>query len=122
MYSPEYMRHFQNPQNIGDIEDADVVEEVHFKGEGCFDRVRIFAKVEGGKITRVTYRTRGCSGTIAACSAMSEMAPGMSFENASIITGEIIAAVLGGVPERKKHSVDLAAEALRTVAASLKGQ
>lgn len=122
MYSPEYMRHFQNPQNIGDIEDADAVEEVHFRGEGCFDRVRIFAKAEGGKITRVTYRTRGCSGTIAACSAMSEMAPGMSFEKAAVITGEDIAASLGGVPERKKHSVDLAAEALRTVAASLKDQ
>lgn len=119
MYTPEYMRHFQNPQNVGDIEDADAVEDVHFKGQGCFDRVRVFARVDGDKISRVTYRTRGCSGTIAACSAMSEMARGMDLSAASRIQGDDIARALGGVPERKKHSVDLAAEALRAVASKI---
>ncbi|MFH1863056.1 MAG: iron-sulfur cluster assembly scaffold protein, partial [bacterium] len=66
MYTPEYMKHFQNPQNVGTLDNPDAVEEVHFKGQGCFDRIRIFAQASGGKITRVTYQTRGCSGTIAA--------------------------------------------------------
>lgn len=119
MYTPEYMRHFQNPQNVGDMDDADATVDVNYKGEGCFDRVRIFVKLNGDKIARVTYKTRGCSGTIAACSAMSELAPGLTLAQAEEIGGEDVSRALGGVPERKRHSVDLAAEALRTVAQKL---
>ena len=119
MYTQEYMRHFQNPKNIGDIENADASVDVRYTGGGCFDRVRIFAEMNGDKIARVTYRTRGCSGTIAACSAMSELARGMALSEAAKVSGEDISKVLGGVPERKRHSVDLAAEALRTVASKL---
>ncbi len=120
MYTPEYMKHFENPQNIGEMQNPDAVEDVHYKGEGCFDRLRIFGRREGGKITQISYQIRGCSGTIAACSAMSVMAPGMNLDQATQLQGQDIAAVLGGVPDRKQHSVDLAAEALRTIAAKLK--
>ena len=119
MYTPEYMRHFQNPQNVGDMDDADATVDVHYQGEGCFDRVRIFAKLNGDKIVRVTYKIRGCSGTIAACSAMSELAPGLTLAQAAEVSGEDVSRALGGVPERKRHSVDLAAEALKTVAQKL---
>ncbi|MCX6639948.1 MAG: iron-sulfur cluster assembly scaffold protein [bacterium] len=119
MYSQEYMKHFQNPQNIGDLDDADAVEEVQFQGQGCFDRIRIFAKLDGNKLKKITYRTRGCSGTIASCSAMSTMAAGMELDQAAQISGDDIAGTLGGVPERKMHSVNLAAEALRKVSETL---
>ncbi len=122
MFSQEYMRHFQNPQNIGDLPDADAVAEVHYKGEGCFDRIKIYLKSDQGKIGKVTYRVRGCSGTIAACSAMSELAQTMDLKQAAQLQGEDVAKALGGVPERKRHSVDLAAEALRTVAAKRMAQ
>jgi len=121
MYSPEYLRHFQHPQNIGDLENADAISDIRYTGEGCFDRIRIFAKKEDSKIAKITYRVRGCSGTIAACSAMSEIAPGMTLDQAVAVQGEDVAKALGGIPERKKHSVDLAAEALRTIASKLKG-
>ena len=120
LYTSEYLRHFQSPVNIGDLEDADAVEDVHYTGQGCFDRIRIFAKSEAGKIGKVTYRVRGCSGTIAACSAMSELAVGLPLEQAAGLAGEDVAKALGGVPDRKRHSVDLAAEALRSVASKLK--
>lgn len=122
MYTKEYMRHFSNPQNVGEMADADAVEDVHYKGQGCFDRVRIFAKINGNKIDQVTYQTRGCSGTIAACSAMSVLSVGMDLSEALKTTGNKIADILGGVPERKQHSMDLAAEALRAVAKKLLGR
>lgn len=122
MYTQEYMRHFSNPKNVGELEDVDAVEDVHYKGQGCFDRVRIYAKLDGNSVAEVKYRTRGCSGTIAACSAMSEMAVGMDLERAAEITGIEIANTLGGVPEKKQHSMDLAAEALRTVAKKMMAQ
>ena len=113
------MKHFSNPRNIGKIDEADAVADVHYTGQGCFDKVRIFLIRDEGRITRVAYQTRGCSGTIAACSKMSELAPGMSLHDAAEITGGVIAESLGGVPEKKQHSMDLAAEALRTVVAKL---
>ncbi len=119
MYSQEYMRHFSNPENVGELKGADAVADVHYTGQGCFDRVRIFMKKKNRKIDQVTYQTRGCSGTIAACSAMSELAAGMNLSEAAGIRGEDIADALGGIPERKQHSMDLAAEALRTVTAKL---
>jgi NifU-like protein involved in Fe-S cluster formation len=122
MYTQEYMRHFEKPQNTGEMQNPDAIEDVYYKGEGCFDRIRIFARRDGEKIEKVTYLLRGCSGTIAACSAMSELAAGMKIDQAMKITGEDVARALGGVPERKRHSVDLAAEALRTVVVKLKGK
>ena len=119
MYTPEYMRHFSNPLNVGEMQGADAVEDVYYKGGGCFDRVRIFIKKSGDSIEKVNFQTRGCSGTIAACSAMSEMAVGMPLKNAAELQGTVIAEKLGGVPERKMHSMDLAAEALRTVTIKL---
>ncbi|TKJ39045.1 hypothetical protein CEE37_11515 [candidate division LCP-89 bacterium B3_LCP] len=119
MYTKEYMRHFSNPQNVGDLENPDAVEDVYYKGGGCFDKVRIFIKINDGKVSEVTYRTRGCSGTIAACSAMSEMAVGMDLDRVAEITGDNIADSLGGVPEKKQHSMDLAAEALRSAVLKL---
>ncbi len=122
MYTQEYMKHFSNPQNIGVMEDADATEDVSYQGGGCFDRVRIFVKLRGDIIEKITYQTRGCSGTIAACSAMSKMAPGMTLKQAAGIEGNVIAESLGGVPERKQHSMDLAAEALRTVISKLSAE
>jgi nitrogen fixation NifU-like protein len=114
MYTKEYMKHFSNPLNVGEMEEADAIEDVNYKGQGCFDKVRIFVRLDGEKIAKVTYQTRGCSGTIAACSAISEMAVGMDLDHAAALTGFDIAESLGGVPEKKQHSMDLAAEALRT--------
>jgi NifU-like protein involved in Fe-S cluster formation len=118
-YSQAYLEHFTNPQNNGEMADADAVADVAHTGGGCFDRVRIFAKLNGDRIERVTYQCRACSGTIAACSMMSEMAKKMSLKDALHITGSQVAERLGGVPDRKQHSVDLAAQALRAVAEKL---
>ncbi len=115
------MKHFSSPINVGEMEDPDAVTDVHYKGQGCFDKVRIFLKTADDKVEKVSYQTRGCSGTIAACSAMSEMVVGMPVAAIPDFDGDKVADYLGGVPERKKHSMDLAAEALRTVVEELRG-
>ncbi len=118
-YSQEYLKHFTDPQNNGEMADADAIADVAHTGGGCFDRVRIFAKRDGDRIGKVMYQCRACSGTIAACSAMSVLAQGMDLEDARKMQGDRVAELLGGVPDRKRHSVDLAAEALREVAGKL---
>ena len=112
MYSEKYLKHFQNPQDIGDIPDPDGTAEVKHEGGGCLDRVKMTVKVEDVKVVDVKYKLRACSGTIAASSAVTSLAKGKSVSEAEDIQIADVLEELGGVPERKTHSVELAVKAL----------
>ena len=111
MYSAKYLEHFQKPQNLGIIENASSTASVQYKGKGCFDRITMYIKIQNETIDDIKYQVRGCSGTIAACSALTSLAKGISVDNVKQITKEHIIEELGGIPEQKQHSVDLAFEA-----------
>ena len=55
----------------------------------------------------------GCAAAIASASMLSTMAIGKSLEEAKQLTGEVIVAALGGLPEAKLHCAALAADALQ---------
>jgi len=120
MYSENYMKHFTTPQNAGEISEPDGLCEVAHKDEGCFDRIRMTLRVEDGKIAELKYMLRACSGTIAASSAVTSLAIGKSLADALKIGIDEVNDELGGVPERKMHSVELAVEALHEVIARYK--
>jgi len=111
-FSPEYIDHFTNPRGVGEIESPDAVSEVKHKGGGCFDKVRLTLRIDDDKITSARFRARACSGTIAACSALVEKVEGHDLDMAKSLTSEDLVRHLGGIPEKKQHSVELAIEAL----------
>jgi nitrogen fixation NifU-like protein len=110
MYSEKVLDHFRNPRNVGEIEDAD--------GEGtvgnpvCGDMMSIYIKVEDEKIADVKFRTFGCGAAIATTSMTTELAKGMTLDEAMKITREQVAYELDGLPPVKMHCSNLAAEAL----------
>lgn len=118
LYSPLVKDHFYNPRNvmsdemIGDYR-ADGVGEVG--SPACGDVMRMWIKVdpETKKITDVKWRTFGCASAIASTSVLSEMATGMSVEEAKKITPKEIAQRLGGLPQVKIHCSVLGDQALR---------
>ncbi len=112
-YSPQYIDHFTNPRGVGEIDNPDALSEVKHEGVGCFDTIRLTLKFENVKISDIKFRARACSGTIAACSALVERVSGMDIDAAGKITPEDLVDHLGGIPEKKQHSVDLAVEALQ---------
>jgi nitrogen fixation NifU-like protein len=110
MYSAKVMDHFTNPRNVGEIEDADGIGE-----EGnpvCGDAMKIFIKVKDDVITDVKFKTFGCASAIAVSSMVTEIAKGMSLEEASKITRESLADALDGLPPQKMHCSNLGADAL----------
>jgi nitrogen fixation NifU-like protein len=111
-YSEKYLAHFQSPQNLGEVENPSAVAEVQYKGQGCFDRISMSIKIENNQAKDIKYRVRGCSGTIAACSTLTTLVMGKSIDEVKQITKENLILALGGIPEQKQHSVDLALEAL----------
>lgn len=112
MYSAQYMDHFQSPLYVGELLDATAEVEVCYEGGGCADRVRLYLKLDDGVIRDVRFRVWGCSGAVAACSAMCSLIVGQRVEAAAKLDPVTIAIELGGVPQCKEHSLNLATKAL----------
>ena len=110
MYTEVLMDHFQNPRNIGKIEDADGIGEIG--NPVCGDVTTIYIKVRDDRIDEIKYKTFGCAAAIATGSMLTEMAKGKTLNDALSITKENIAHELGGLPEAKMHCSNLAAGGL----------
>ncbi|GBD96136.1 MAG TPA: Fe-S cluster assembly scaffold protein NifU [Nitrospirae bacterium] len=111
MYSEKVMDHFTNPRNVGEMEDADGIG-----AEGnpvCGDAMKIFIKVKDDVITDVKFQTFGCGAAIAVSSMVTEMAKGMTLDEALKITKSSLADALDGLPPQKMHCSNLGADALR---------
>jgi len=111
MYSPKVMQHFSNPQNVGEIPDADGVGEVG--NPVCGDLMTIYIKVNDNKLTDIKFKTFGCAAAIATSSIITTMARGMTLEDAEKISRNDVAKELGGLPPQKMHCSNLAADALK---------
>ena len=110
MYSEKVMDHFTNPRNVGEMEDADGIGE-----EGnpvCGDAMKIFIKVKDNVITDLKFKTFGCASAIAVSSMVTEMAKGMTIDEAMKITKSSLADALDGLPPQKMHCSNLGAAAL----------
>jgi nitrogen fixation NifU-like protein len=110
MYSKVVMEHFNNPENIGVIEDADGVGEVG--NPQCGDMMTFYLKIKDDVIEDVKFQTFGCVAAIAVSSMVSKMAKGKTLAEAKHITKKAVAEALGGLPPNKMHCSNLGADAL----------
>ncbi|MDZ7832025.1 MAG: Fe-S cluster assembly scaffold protein NifU [Desulfobacterales bacterium] len=110
MYSEKVMDHFSNPRNMGSIEEPDGVGEVG--NPVCGDAMTVYIKVKDDRLEDVRFKTFGCVAAIAVSSMVSELARGISLEEAKQISKQAIAESLEGLPKEKMHCSNLGAEAL----------
>jgi nitrogen fixation protein NifU and related proteins len=113
LYSDKVMDHFNNPRNVGVIEDADGTGEVG--NPVCGDVMKITIKVDEAtdRIDDVKFQTLGCGAAIATSSIVTEMARGMTVQDAAAITKQQVADELGGLPPAKMHCSVLATDGLK---------
>lgn len=111
LYSEKVMDHFQNPRNVGVIEDADGVGEVG--NAKCGDIMKIYLKIEDGIITDVKFNTFGCGSAIASSSMATEMIKGRPLAEALELTNKAVVEALDGLPAHKLHCSVLAEEAVK---------
>jgi nitrogen fixation NifU-like protein len=112
LYSDKVMDHFNNPRNVGVIDDADGVGEVG--NPICGDVMKITIKVDDtDHITDLKFQTLGCGAAIATSSIVTEMARGMTIQEAVAITKKQVAEELGGLPPAKMHCSVLATDGLK---------
>ena len=110
MYTDKVMDHFQNPRNVGVLKDADGVGKVG--NPVCGDMMTFYVKVKDDRLEDVKFQTFGCGAAIAVSSIVSEMAKGMTLEEAMKLTNDRVAEELGGLPKNKLHCSNLGADAL----------
>ncbi len=110
MYSAKVMEHFQNPRNVGEIEDADGVGKVG--NPVCGDIMALYIKVKDGRIIDAKFKTFGCGAAIATSSMVTELVKGKTLEEAKRISRDTVAEALDGLPPIKMHCSNLAADAL----------
>jgi nitrogen fixation NifU-like protein len=106
------MDHFNNPRNVGVIDDADGVGEVG--NPICGDVMKITIKVDDtDHLTDLKFQTLGCGAAIATSSIVTELAKGMTIQDAAAITKKQVAEELGGLPPAKMHCSVLATDGLK---------
>ena len=109
-YSEKVMDHFANPRNIGEIPDADGVGTVG--NPTCGDMTTIYIRVADGRIADIKFKTFGCAAAIATASMTTELALGMTLDEALAMSRNDVVDALDGLPEVKMHCSNLAADAL----------
>lgn len=111
VYNEKVLEHFQNPRNVGTIDNADGVGEVG--NINCGDIMRIYIKVDAEeRITDIKFQTFGCGAAVATSSMVTELAKGKTIDEALNMTNKDVAESLGGLPPIKMHCSNLAADAL----------
>jgi NifU-like protein involved in Fe-S cluster formation len=105
-----------NPQNLGELADADAVGTVGNSSCGEMLRLWIKFKEERGRkvIDRATFQSFGCETAIAIASLATELIRGKTAEEALALKGEELAGELGPLPPMKIHCAELVQGALRS--------
>ena len=111
LYSDKVMDHFQNPRNVGKLDDADGIGEVG--NAKCGDILRMYIKVDNGIITDCKFNTVGCGSAIATSSMATELIKGKPIEEALQLSNKAVVEALDGLPAHKIHCSVLAEEAVR---------
>lgn len=112
MYSEKVMDHFQNPRNVGELEDANGIGEVG--NAKCGDIMKIYLKIEDDIIKDIKFKTFGCGAAIATSSMATEMVKGKPVKEALMLTNKAVAEALDGLPDIKMHCSVLAEEAIKS--------
>ena len=112
LYSEKVMEHFQNPRNVGDMENPDGIG--HVGNPVCGDIMELYIRVDNGTIIDARFKTFGCGAAIATSSMVTEMVKGKTIAEALEISNRAVAEALDGLPPIKMHCSVLAEEALKS--------
>ena len=117
-YSSKVIDHFENPRNMGSLDQTDSAVGTGIVGApACGDVMKLQLKInENGIIEDAKFKTFGCGSAIASSSLITTMVKGMEISEAFDIRNSDIAKELS-LPPVKIHCSVLAEDAIKAAIA-----
>lgn len=110
-YSEKVLEHYENPRNVGEIENPDASATVG--NPACGDLMKMTFRIVDGVVVDVKFKTFGCGAAIATSSMATELIKGKTLEEVERLTNKAVAEALGGLPPVKMHCSVLAEDAVK---------
>ena len=121
-YSEKVLDHYENPRNVGRMEDSDEAVGTGMVGApACGDVMKLQIRVENDVITDAKFKTYGCGSAIASSSLVTEWVKGKSLDEAGTIKNNHIAEELA-LPPVKIHCSVLAEDAIAAAIENYRGK
>ena len=122
-YSEKVIDHYENPRNVGKLDDNDINVGTGMVGApACGDVMRLQIKVnDAGVIEDAKFKTYGCGSAIASSSLVTEWVKGRSLDEAKQIKNTDIVDELG-LPPVKIHCSVLAEDAIKAAIKDVKSK
>ena len=122
-YSDKVLDHYENPRNVGKMDDNDINVGTGMVGApACGDVMRLQIKVDdNGVIEDAKFKTYGCGSAIASSSLLTEWVKGKTLDEASQIKNTEIVEELE-LPPVKIHCSVLAEDAIKAAINDLKSK
>jgi nitrogen fixation NifU-like protein len=109
-YSDKAIEYYLNRPKMGSLPDANQVSELTGP---CGDTMKIYLKLDHGRIEEAKIQVLGCPGAVASAMVAMELATGKTIEEAQKIRDRDIFRILEALPEQKQHCIRLAVKTLQ---------
>jgi nitrogen fixation protein NifU and related proteins len=113
-YSEQVLDHYNNPRNVGVMDQHDPSVGTGMVGApACGDVMRLQIKIEDDVVTDAKFKTYGCGSAIASSSLLTEWVKGMAVSEVESIKNTSIVEELN-LPPVKIHCSVLAEDAIKS--------
>jgi len=119
MHGALLLDHFQHPRNAGELAPPAITVEV--SNPVCGDILRLSVQFEADRAIAARYKTRGCTASIAAGSALTEWIVGKTPQELSRVKRADVERAVGGLSAESKHAAALCVDAVRAILDGRKG-
>jgi len=103
-YSEKAINYFLEKKNLGSIPNADQVSELTGT---CGDTMKVYLRVEDGRIKDAKIQVLGCPGAVASAMAAMDFIKGKTLEEAQRLKDRDIFRMLEDIPDQKTHCIRL---------------
>ena len=103
LYQQLIIDHSKSPRNCRVIEGADATAEGH--NPLCGDEVTVYVKLEGDRVSDISFRGNGCAISTASASLLTEVLKGKTREEAEALFRSFHELVTRGTPEGQGPSL-----------------
>ena len=103
-YSEKAINYFIEKKNMGSLPDADQISGLTGT---CGDTMKVYLKVEDGRIKDAKIQVLGCPGAVASAMAAVDIIKGKTLDEAQGLKDRDIFRMLEDIPDQKTHCIRL---------------